>query len=149
MIASWTHGLGRPYGRCMSDTKTVIITGSSSGIGLHLAHTFVKRGANVIINGRDAGRLGAAQAELAAPDRVAVVRGDIGDARTGAELARVAVERFGRVDVLVNSAGTFAPKPFVDVTEAELDGYLAGNLKGTFLTTQSIVRAMAASATGG
>jgi NAD(P)-dependent dehydrogenase (short-subunit alcohol dehydrogenase family) len=52
---------------------------------------------------------------------------------------RTAVERFGRVDVLVNNAGTFAAKPFTEVTEEELDGFLTGNLKGTYLTTQAVV----------
>ena len=52
------------------------------------------------------------------------------------------MERFGSADVLVNNAGTFGTKPFLDVTEEDLDGYLNGNLKGTYLTTQAAVRHM-------
>jgi NAD(P)-dependent dehydrogenase (short-subunit alcohol dehydrogenase family) len=49
----------------------------------------------------------------------------------------------------VNNAGTFAATPFVDVTEDELDGYLAGNLRGTYLTTQAVVRRLRDQGTGG
>jgi len=121
---------------------TAIVTGSSSGIGLDIARAFLNRGGNLVINGRDPGKLAAVAAELGGADRVAAVAGNIGERQTGEALVNTAVERFGRVDVLVNNAGTFAPKPFVDVSEAELDGYLNGNLRGTYLTTQAVVRQM-------
>lgn len=123
-------------------TRTAIVTGSSSGIGLDIARAFLREGANVVMNGRDAGRLSVAAARLGDGDRVATVAGNIGDKATGETLARTAVERFGRIDVLVNNAGTFAPKPFLAVTEEELDGFLGGNLRGTYLTTQAVVRHM-------
>lgn len=123
---------------------TAIVTGSSSGIGLDVARGFLERGDNVVIHGRDREKLAQAQERLNTADRVASVRGDIADPRTGEALVNAAVERFGAVDVLVNNAGTFAPKPFVDVTEEDLDGYLQGNLKGTYLTTQAVVRHMKA-----
>lgn len=59
------------------------------------------------------------------------------------------MEHFGGVDVLVNNAGTFAPRPFTEVTEEELDGYLTGNLRGTYLTTQAVVRRMRRQGRGG
>ena len=128
--------------------QTAIVTGSSSGIGLDIARGFIDRGDNVVMHGRDAAKLAAAQTALDAPSRIATVTGDIGVAATGAELVHVAVERFGSVDVLVNNAGTFALKAFVEVTEEELDGFLNGNLKGTYLTTQAAVRRMKASGGG-
>ncbi len=96
----------------------------------------------MVLNGRNADKLKAAASELGHPDRVAVVPGNIADPATGEAMVRAALERFGSVDVLVNSAGTFGTKPFVDVTEEDLDGYLTGNLKGTYLTTQAVVRQM-------
>lgn len=57
-------------------------------------------------------------------------------------MVRVALERFGSVDVLVNNAGTFSLKPFLEVTEEDLDGFINGNLKGTYFTTQAVVRQM-------
>jgi NAD(P)-dependent dehydrogenase (short-subunit alcohol dehydrogenase family) len=128
---------------------TVIVTGSSSGIGLDIARAFLARGARVVINCRDRDRLAAAAARLGHPERVAAVAGGIGEAATGVALVAAAVERFGGVDVLVNNAGTFASRPFTEVTEDELDGYLTGNLRGTYLTTQAVVRRLRAQGRGG
>ncbi|MDL1877191.1 SDR family NAD(P)-dependent oxidoreductase [Cytophagia bacterium CHB2] len=122
--------------------KTVIVTGASSGIGLDIARTFLEQGANVVLNGRNADKLATAVARLAAPEHTASVAGNVGEKATGEMLVRTAVERFGRVDVLVNNAGSFAPKPFLEVTEEELDGILKGNLRGAYLTTQAAVRQM-------
>ena len=128
---------------------TTIVTGSSSGIGLDIARAFLRKGGNVVINGRDSEKLSSIAGDLGAEARVAAVPGDIGNGETGRALVRAAVERFGRVDVLVNNAGTFEPKPFVDVTEEELDGYLNGNLRGTYLTTQAAVKQMKRQGDGG
>ncbi|WP_214323758.1 SDR family NAD(P)-dependent oxidoreductase [Nonomuraea sediminis] len=131
-----------------SRNTTVIVTGSSSGMGLDIARAFLERGANVVLNGRDPDRLAKAAALLGPSERLAAVAGDIGARATGEALVTAAVERFGGVDVLVNNAGVFAPKPFVDVTEEELDGFLTSNLKGTYLTTQAVVRRMVAQGGG-
>ncbi len=122
--------------------NTVLITGGSSGIGYDIARAFLVKKANVVLNGRNVEKLKAAAERLGHSDRVAVVPGDIGDRKTGEAMVRVAVERFGSVDVLVNNAGTFNARPFLDVTEEDLDGYINGNLKGTYFTTQAVVRQM-------
>lgn len=131
------------------NSETVIVTGSSSGIGYDIAKTFLKQGANVVLNGRDPGRLKEAEARLGVPGSVAAVVGDIGAATTSQALVDLAVSRFGGVDVLVNNAGEFAPKAFVDVTEGELMRYLEGNLKGTYLVTQAVVRQLKRQGRGG
>ena len=125
-----------------AQTKTVLITGSSSGIGLDIARGFLDKGSNVVLNGRNADKLTAAAKELGHPERVAVVPGSTADRETGEAMVRIALERFDSVDVLVNNAGTFGTKPFVDVTDEDLDGYVNGNLKGTYVTTQAVVRQM-------
>lgn len=130
-------------------SKTVIVTGSSSGIGQDIARAFVSRGDNVVINGRDPEKLAAVADLLGTPDRVASVVGSISLPATGSELVRAAIERFGGVDVLVNNAGIFGAKPFVDVTEDDLELYLNGNLKGTFFTTQAVVRQLKQQGRGG
>ncbi|WP_330229627.1 SDR family oxidoreductase [Nocardia sp. NBC_00508] len=129
--------------------KTVIVTGSSSGIGRDIARAFVERGDNVVLHGRDTAKLSRVAAELGAPEQAATVVGDIGAPATGAALVQAAVERFGGVDVLVNNAGIFGAKPFVEVTEPDLDRYLHGNLKGTYFTTQAVVRRLLEQARGG
>ncbi len=123
-------------------TNTVLITGGSSGIGLDAARGFLERGSNVVLNGRDKDKLAKAVKRLAGDGRVAAVAGDIGEKETGVELVATAVDRFGSVDVLVNNAGIFGMKPFLESTEEELDQYIHINLKGTFFVTQSAVRQM-------
>lgn len=132
----------------MSDL-TVLITGGSSGIGLDVARAYAERGASVVLNGRDPDRLAKAAATIGAPDRTVTVAGDIAEPATGEALVSTALERFGGVDVLVNSAGRFTTTPFVDVTESELDGLITGNLKGTYLVTQAVVRQLIAQGRGG
>ena len=83
-----------------TQTKTVLITGASSGIGLGIAEAYVKRGDNVVLNGRDEKKLAEAAARLGHPDRVALVAGDIGDRDTGRRLVETALG--GRDDALAD-----------------------------------------------
>ena len=122
--------------------ETVLITGSSSGIGYGLAEAYLTRGANVVLNARNAAKLAEAVARLGHTDQIAIVPGDIGQHAIGQRLVDVAVERFGRVDVLVNNAGHFYPKPFTEYTEEDLDGFLATHLKGTYFASQAAAQQM-------
>jgi NAD(P)-dependent dehydrogenase (short-subunit alcohol dehydrogenase family) len=128
--------------------KTFVITGASSGIGLGVTRAAVARGARVVLNGRDEGRLKDVATALGAPERVALLAADIGDPATGEALCDLALERFGRLDVLVNNAGVFTPLPFEAYTEVELDTFLHTNLKGPFFATQAAVRRMRAQGGG-
>lgn len=121
--------------------ETVLITGASSGIGLGIAKAYMEAEANVVLNARNEAKLSAAAEKLGHPDRVALVAGDIGNKATGQRMVDVAVERFGRVDVLVNNAGAFASKPIGDYTEGDLDGFLS-NLKGVYFASQSAAKQM-------
>ncbi len=123
-------------------TQTIIVTGASTGIGRAIAQLFLERGHNLILNSVHADNLDGAVRELGGSSRIASVPGDVGRRDVGEKLVTVALERFGRLDTLVNNAGVFAPKPFLDVTEADLDRFLTTNLKGTFFTTQAAIRAM-------
>ena len=129
-------------------TKTVVITGASSGIGYGIAEAYLARGDNVVINGRDEAKLARAAERLGNADRVATVAGDVADAATRQRLVDTAVDRFGRIDVLVNNAGHFNAGPFTEYTEADLDGYLSTHLKGAYFTSQAAVRQMRTSGGG-
>lgn len=129
--------------------KTAAVTGSSTGIGYHVARAFLDQGWNVILNARDTDKLQHAAERLDGGDRVAKVAGNIGEAATGKQIARLAADRFGGIDVLVNNAGTFGVKPFIEISKEELDHFIDGNLKGTFLTTQAVVEQMIGQGRGG
>jgi len=123
--------------------KVAAITGGGSGIGKETAARFVAEGGSVAINGRDSAKLEAAAREIdPTGQRVVVSAGDIADPATGAALVEAAVARFGRLDVLVNNAGVFNPKPFLELTEADYDWYLDTILKGKFFTAQAAAKAM-------
>ena len=132
-----------------TDTNTVIVTGASSGIGLDVARGFLDAGANVVLNARNAERLAAAAESLERTERIALVAGDIGNPQTGIRLVSAAVEQFGSVDTLVNNAGIFGLKPFLENSEKDLDSYININLKGTYFVTQAVVRQMKRQAAGG
>ena len=130
------------------NTKTAVITGASSGLGLAVAEAFISQGANVVLNGRNEEKLVKAAHGLAQPERVATIAGDVTQPETADKIMGAAIERFGRVDVLVNNAGTFHTKPFTDYTIEELDGFL-GYLRGTYVLSQAAVRQMRTQGDGG
>ncbi|AYG67495.1 MULTISPECIES: SDR family NAD(P)-dependent oxidoreductase [unclassified Rhizobium] len=123
--------------------KVVAVTGGGSGIGKEAAARFIAEGANVAINGRNLEKLEAAAREIDPSGKnIVVSAGDIAQPQTGAALVEAAVSRFGRLDVLVNNAGVFNPKPFLDLTEGDYDWYLDTILKGKFFTAQAAAKAM-------
>ena len=132
-----------------TSSKTALITGASSGIGFEVARGFLDRGWNVVINGRNETKLKDAAKRIGNAASVAVVAGSTVNRTTGDAMVRAARERFGGVDLLVNNAGEFAFKPFLDVSEPDLDHFFAVNLKGTYVTTQAAVRAMIDDGRGG
>lgn len=124
------------------ERKTVIVTGATSGIGLGIAEAYARQGANVVLNARSEDKLHEVAKGLGPAERVAVVAGDVADKETGGRMVNVAVERFGRVDVLVNNGGHFYPKAFTEYSEEDVDRFLAVHLKGGFFNSQAAARQM-------
>jgi NAD(P)-dependent dehydrogenase (short-subunit alcohol dehydrogenase family) len=122
--------------------QTIIVTGAASGIGKGIAKYFLDRGDNVVINSVTPASLEIAYNEFGAGDNLAMYAGDISDKTTGEQLVKIAIDKFGSVDVLVNNAGIFDSRPFLEVDEAYLDKFLTTNLKGTYFTTQAVVPQM-------
>jgi NAD(P)-dependent dehydrogenase (short-subunit alcohol dehydrogenase family) len=131
-----------------NQNETVLITGASTGIGRAVARAFLNRDYNLVLNSQDPGRLEAAYESLGQPDDAVLVAGDVSDKAVGQQMVDAALEKFGRVDVLINNAGIFSPKPFLDVEEADLDHYYAINLKGTYFASQAAIPAMQAQGGG-
>jgi NAD(P)-dependent dehydrogenase (short-subunit alcohol dehydrogenase family) len=130
--------------------KIAIVTGGGSGMGEEVATRFVAEGGSVVINGRNGPKAEAAAHEIdPTRTRVTVYVGDISVPATGEALVNTALDRFGRLDVLFNNAGIFAPKPFLEVTEVEFDRFLDNILKSAFFTAQATAKAMKAAGRGG
>ena len=130
----------------MSDfsERVVVITGGGGGIGKAAAARFLEEGASVVLAGRRPEVLEAAQRELGAGERVAVFAGDASSPGTADRLIGAAVNRFGGVDVLVNSTGVFRVVPFLEQTEEQLEEALDTTLRPTFYASQAAARAMVA-----
>jgi NAD(P)-dependent dehydrogenase (short-subunit alcohol dehydrogenase family) len=125
--------------------KTVIVTGASQGIGAGLANRFLERGYNVVATSRRVSQ----SAEVSASDRLARVDGDIAEPETAKAAVETALARFGSIDALVNNAGIFFTKPFVDYTIEDYRRLAATNLEGFLHLTQRVVRQMLAQKRGG
>ncbi len=124
----------------MSDQRlTAIVTGASSGLGLAIAKALLSRDFNVVMNGSNQERLDNAYQSVGSPEAALPVAGDVGSAEDRSRLVQSTLTRFGRIDVLVNNAGIFEPRPFLDVDEDYLDRFLTTNLKGTFFLSQAVI----------
>jgi NAD(P)-dependent dehydrogenase (short-subunit alcohol dehydrogenase family) len=122
--------------------KTAVITGASSGIGFALARAYLDAGFNVVGNARSLERLLSAKAQLGSPSNFVPVAGDVAAPETARLLFRTALEHFDRVHVLINNAGIFTPKAFVDYTPEELGALVDTNLKGFVYPSQEAARHM-------
>jgi NAD(P)-dependent dehydrogenase (short-subunit alcohol dehydrogenase family) len=125
--------------------KTVIVTGASQGIGAGLANRFLERGYNVVATSRRMSQSG----EVGASERLACVDGDIAEPETAKAVVETALARFGSIDALVNNAGIFFTKPFIDYTIEDYRRLAATNLEGFLLLTQRVVRQMLVQKRGG
>lgn len=129
-------------------SKIVIITGASSGIGLAIARLFIEKGDQVVMTANNPERLKAAYESLGSPQNATYFAGDISEVETGKKLAALTIGKHSRIDVLINNAGVFLPKPFLDVEEADLQLFWNVNLKGTYFTTQAVIPQMIAQNSG-
>ena len=129
--------------------NTVLITGASGGLGYEIAKAFLGKGSNVVLNASNEKRLHEAAEKLGNAPKVALVIGDIGRKETSKKMITLAAERFGSVNVLVNNAGLFAPKPFLEVDDDDLDKYININLKGTYFASQAAIAQMLKQGEGG
>ena len=120
--------------------KTAIITGGATGIGLACAKLFTQEGARVVIFGRRQDRLDQAQKEIGSA--VLAIQGDITQEKDTARLVKTAVKQLGKVDILINNAGTFAPSPLHETDDAVWDQTFNINMRGVFQLTRKILPQM-------
>jgi NAD(P)-dependent dehydrogenase (short-subunit alcohol dehydrogenase family) len=120
------------------EDKTVVVTGGSSGIGLETARSFAAEGARVLICARRAEVLETAREDIeqSTGEAVETVQVDVTEVSDIDELRDEVTRRFGRLDVLVNNAGTGTYKPFLEITDEELEYGMAINFFAQFRVTQ-------------
>ncbi|MCU1617128.1 MAG: short-chain dehydrogenase/reductase [Frankiales bacterium] len=120
--------------------RSFIVTGASSGMGASTARLLGEAGADVVLQGRDGGRLDAVASQVAAAGGTPlVVAHDLADAAGAAQVVSAAVERFGRLDGLVLNASLFEPVPFGETTLQSLDRQWAVNVSSHFVIAQAAV----------
>jgi len=113
--------------------KVALITGGTSGIGLSTAMILLEKGAQVALVGRQMEKGQAALANLVRYEtKVCFIQGDIGKAGNCQQVIEQAVASFGRLDIVINSAGTYIEKAISDVTEEDFDQMMNSNIKGTY-----------------
>jgi len=118
--------------------KTAIVTGASRGIGAGLVKAFLKRGYNVVANSRNITTAN----PFAAAANLALVDGDVGHPDTAAMIVDTSLSRFGRIDVLVNNAGVFIPKPFTEYPIEDFKTLVSTTLAGFLYVSQLTVKQM-------
>jgi len=112
--------------------KLAIITGAGSGIGLATAKLIHEAGTAVLGVGRDTAKLANLESELGSSDRVATLSVDVTAQDAPARIVGAALERFGRIDYLVNNAGVGSPKPLDETDDDMLDQFLDIMLRAPF-----------------
>lgn len=118
--------------------KTIIVTGSATGIGEAIARRFHAEGANVVINARNADKCAAVAATLD-PERTLVVPGDVSDSRVANQIVEQTIARFGGLDTLVNNAGVGAATMVHETSDEEIDRIIDINVKGVIYLCRAAI----------
>ncbi|MGS2776646.1 glucose 1-dehydrogenase [Robertmurraya sp. GLU-23] len=123
----------------MYSEKTVIITGGASGIGAGIVHAFYEAGAKVVIADNDAENGKKAEKKYN-NERISFFATDVSNEQSVISLVTYVMEKFGRVDILINNAGISSFSNFYEMTVDEWDRVLNTNLKGVFLCSREVAK---------
>lgn len=128
----------------MEERKTVLITGGSRGIGKEVAITYAENGYNVIVNYvSDKTDVETIKNELEEKGiESLIIKADVSNEEEVENLVKKAIERFGKIDVLVNNAGITRDNLLMRMSKEDFDKVLEINLKGTFLVTKAVTKYM-------
>jgi NAD(P)-dependent dehydrogenase (short-subunit alcohol dehydrogenase family) len=122
----------------LSQQPVGIVTGASSGIGLGLTQALLEQGWRVVAVSRGISKSN----ELKPSSELVFVSGDVGKKETAVQAVDTALRRFGRIDLLVNNAGIYIPKPFTDYTEDDYNLMMNTNVASFFYMTQQVIPQM-------
>jgi NAD(P)-dependent dehydrogenase (short-subunit alcohol dehydrogenase family) len=126
----------------MSDMQVAIVTGASSGIGFGCATKLAELGMAVLGTGRDEDRLGELATAIDDPDRVATLAVDLTTDDAPKRIVELALQRWGRIDFLVNNAGVGSPKPLHETDDESLDYFLGLMLRAPFRLAREAITHM-------
>jgi len=131
--------------------RVVLVTGGGHGIGRAIAELFARDGARVVVadRSREAAERVVAAIQADKGGEAVPVEVDVRDAVSVDAAVGAVIERFGRIDVLVNNAGIYPNTPVVEMDEAEWDAVFDTNVKGMFLVSRAVARRMIARGEGG
>src|SRR3989449_11733299 len=118
--------------------KVAVVTGASSGIGLGITRALLEHGYRVVANSRTISK----SKDLKPSADLVLVDGDIGKKETAIKVSDAAVRHFDRIDLLVNNAGIYIPKPFTEYTPEDFETMIGTNVAGYFFITQRVVTQM-------
>ena len=138
MTLESTSSGGRVRGALSGRPKVAIVTGGSSGIGLEMVKRLIEKGYRVVANSR---KITSAMTLHNTAD-LKLVDDDIGIEETAKHVVRSAIQNFGTVDLLVNNAGVFIPKPFSEYTAEDFRKATQTNLAGFLYVSQLAVAQM-------
>jgi 3-oxoacyl-[acyl-carrier protein] reductase len=129
----------------LMDEKVVVVTGGGNGIGRAYCQGIAKDGGAVVING--AAAEGVARAIADSGGKALSVQVDVANSASCLEMAKIALDKFGKIDGLINNAAIFMSVPVTkggwqDIDEGEWDRVMAVNVKGLWLTSRAVVPAM-------
>jgi NAD(P)-dependent dehydrogenase (short-subunit alcohol dehydrogenase family) len=119
-------------------SQVAIVTGASSGIGLGITQALLEHGYRVVANSRTISK----SRDLKPSADLVLVDGDIGKKETGIKVVEMTVKHFGRIDLLVNTAGIYMAKPFTEYTPQDFETMISTNVAGYFFVTQQVVAQM-------
>ena len=120
------------------EQPVAIVTGASSGMGLGITRALLERGYRVVANSRTISQ----SRELKPSADLVLVDGDIGKKETAVKVVDAALKHFDRIDLLVNNAGIYMPKPFTEYTPEDFETMIGTNVAGYFFVTQQVVAQM-------
>ena len=118
--------------------NVAVVTGAFSGIGLGITRALLEHGYRVVANSRTISK----SQDLTPSADLVLVDGDIGKKETAIQVVEAAVRHFDRIDLLVNNAGIYLPKPFLDYTPEDFATMIGTNIAGYFFVTQQVVAHM-------
>lgn len=131
------------FNKCFRD-KTVLVTGSSRGIGKDIAISFAHLGAKVVINYNKNYKLAKDVYDyiIKKTGNAIMVKADVSKVNEVKKMVSYIKEQFGKIEILVNNAGIVGISSFVQIKESEFDKIISVNLKGAFICSQEIVKDM-------